>query len=392
MSVSAAIEVHSRLYHRDSKGNLRVWYVETSSNGYRTVAGLVGGLRVTSGWTYVQGKNIGKSNESTPVSQMVKEVKALYDHKLTRKYAKSIEALEAKDIAFPMLAAKYEPEKFKWERDGLITCYTQPKLDGIRCLARWDSEAKKVTLWSRQGRQHVGFTEIERELYLTLKSNPDVILDGELYNHQLRSEFNTIVSAVRGGHEELKGSIQYHVYDVFGAGLTDTAFVGRIDWLRQNLPAKDSTVIKLVTTLAIGSQLSLNAQYETFLSQGYEGQMVRLPFEPYHAGKRSKSLLKRKEWMEEEFRVVRLLEGTGNWAGKARKAELQVNSGSNLEDGFMVCEADIVGSYAECAKYWADWQAGWRPKEATTTFFGYTPAGALRFGKVRTLWTNGRDL
>lgn len=377
---------HDHLYHKDTKGNLRSWYVEVDGAKYRTVAGLVLGEKVTSEWTTVKGKNIGRSNETSPEVQCLREVVAMYEHKSTRKYARSPDALEEKDIAFPMLAAKYDPEKsIKWSPTGnTIDCFTQPKLDGIRCLARLVDG--KVTLWSRQGRQHMGLGHIEAALWPTLSVHKDAILDGELYNHSLRSEFNTILSAVRGGHTDLAAAIEYHVYDCFGGELTPAAFVHRRDWLKDHLLVGTHSPIKLVTTVAVGSKVSLDLQYETFLGQGYEGQMVRQPFAPYEVGKRSKSLLKRKEWNEAEFLVVDILEGTGNWAGKARKAILRTGPET-------ISEADIVGTYEECKAIWDRRLKGELPGEATTTYFGpISDKGGLRFGKVRTFWETERDL
>lgn len=388
--------IHRTLYHRDTKGLIRVWWVVQEGNCYCTVAGLEAGEKVTSQWTSVLGKNPGKKNATTDTEQCIKEIDALYVHKLTRKYSSSVESIEDNTVDFPMLAATYDPDKFKWQPPGHITCMAQPKLDGIRCIAKLVDG--KVTLWSRQGREHKGFEHIKEGLAMSGAFHvfPDLRLDGEFYNHQLRSEFNTIVSAVRGGHEDLQDLIEYHIYDCFGGELTATAFHDRSAWLKANV--KDGWKgthfqgpIRLVPTLNVGSKLTLDSLYETYLYQGYEGMIIRDLWAPYQVGKRSKALLKRKDWNEAEFPVLDIQEGSGNWAGKARRAILK--TGPTVGCLTVSSEADIVGTYEYCTELWAKWQAGWRPKEATVTHFGpISPTGGLRFGKVRSFWANERDL
>ena len=53
------------------------------------------------------------------------------------------------------------------------------------------------------------------------------------------------------------------------------------------------------------------------LEAGYEGQMIRKDA-PYEC-KRSKNLLKRKEFITEEFKVVKVVEGQGAWTGYVKR-------------------------------------------------------------------------
>ena len=72
---------------------------------------------------------------------------------------------------------------------------TQPKLDGIRCIIRKTNEV--VEAHTRNGKKIDAIPHILHSLEEFFKENPYAILDGELYNHDLRDNFNKITSLVR---------------------------------------------------------------------------------------------------------------------------------------------------------------------------------------------------
>ena len=62
--------------------------------------------------------------------------------------------------------------------------YVQPKLDGVRCLIQYDKEYG-VKAYSRTGKPWLNIDHILMDLYDFFQENPDVVLDGELNNHEL---------------------------------------------------------------------------------------------------------------------------------------------------------------------------------------------------------------
>ena len=99
--------------------------------------------------------------------------------------------------------------------------YTQPKLDGIRCLVN------KHGMNSRSGKPINSCPHIFEALEQFVKDYPNITLDGELYNHELKSDFQKIVSLVRKVKcrpEEIAESaelVEYHIYDMFDADNPD---------------------------------------------------------------------------------------------------------------------------------------------------------------------------
>ena len=120
------------LYARDSLGKVRTWQLEQKGNAYCSIAGTQDGLKVSSEFTTVYGKNIGKANETSDVEQATKEVLAKYKDQESTGYHKSIEDIDEEQYFQPQLAKKYEDyvEDIDWAK-GL---YVSGKLDGLRCV------------------------------------------------------------------------------------------------------------------------------------------------------------------------------------------------------------------------------------------------------------------
>jgi DNA ligase-1 len=342
------------IYKRDSAGNVRAWNYEVEGDSWRTHHGVLGGAMVESGWTACTPKS-----QATGAQQAAFEAEAEMTKKLALDYHADIldiDRLRASTVK-PMLAQKYE----SWDHI-VVPVWTQPKLDGVRCIANRDG------LWSRQGKQFFGVPHILAALDPLFQEHPDAVLDGELYNHDLHDDFNSIVSMVKKQTptvEQLKASerlIQYHVYD---APSVAGSFDDRYNFLNENLPWEQRAALQLVETAVAATPVGLDYYYEKFLGTGYEGQMIRLP--GTYEQKRSKLLLKRKEFQDQEFPVEAIEEGLGNWAGYAKKATLRLPDGRTFGAG-------IKGTQAYCKAL-----LGTKPQSATIRFFALTPDGVPRF-------------
>ena len=362
------------LYKRDSKGKIRLLTIEvglvehgfpTNTEdlfGTRSIAGLQEGKLVTSGWKISKPKNVGKINGTTSRTQAEAEATANWDKKLEKEYFLRIEDVDSYERFKPMLAGDYTK---RHQSEG----HSQPKLDGIRCLA------DKNGLWTRQGKPINSCPHIWEAVKPCFVNNEDIVLDGELYNHDLKEDFNKITSLVRKSKStpedilEAKDMVQYHVYDMYIGNMPNFLFTQRTGVLK-SIINKDSTCVHLVPTTYCPDQESLDSMYAEYTTDGYEGQMVRndTPYE----NKRSNGLLKRKEFITEEFAVSAMLEGQGNWAGHVKKFSLVLPSGEN-------CGAGVRGKQDVLKALWED---GNTPSWATLRYFGLTPDGVPRFPVV----------
>lgn len=374
---------HVTLYQVDSKGKLRSWRMQSEDGKHRTVSGLVGGKEVVSGWVECEAKNVGRSNATTVEEQALLEVEADYKLKLDSKYYVTREEAEAAGsgtkFLSPMLAHKWEDHK------GNGPFYTQPKLDGIRATITVDG------ILSRAGKPIVAVPHIHESVFEWLHAHPEVqALDGELYNHELKHDFDKITSLVKKVKPttiellESEELIQFHCYDIIMAG----TFSQRLEFRDQNLDRH--WCLKHVHTSFALSREQVDEDHARNIELGYEGSIIRLDA-PYES-KRSKSLLKRKDFFDAEYEVLELLEGKGDWAKCVKAVKFRMPDG-RVQDNGEHPEAGVRGTKAALYEMWRDYVVyGKKPKLATIRYPNLTPRGFPRFGQVTAWWDKERDL
>jgi len=159
------------LYHKARSGAIHSWQVEVNGDIIISTHGQVDGQKIFS-TKVATPKNVGRSNETTGAQQALIEAQAIWTFKRERKYSLSpSEAQE--DVLLPMLAQPFE------KREAKLTypLDVQPKLDGVRALARWEGD--KVVLISRSGKPWLVTTHINEQLEKIMPKG--TVLDGEIY-------------------------------------------------------------------------------------------------------------------------------------------------------------------------------------------------------------------
>ena len=366
-----------KLYKIDTTGKTRVWWMEYDNEKYRTHSGIEGGKIVVSGWQYPEAKNVGRSNATTVAEQVKAEVDAEYTKKQNQgKYHTSVgESIYFGAKFFEcMLADKYDPKKH-----NKFPYFSQPKLDGVRCLISKDG------MQSRNGKPIVSCPHILEALEPFFQKFPDAILDGELYNHELRDNFEKIISLVRKtkpttqDYIEASKLVQYHVYDE----ISKAEYEDRLVFLRVYLGDKYEPIVKVVSTGMAKDYNALLDLLGIYLEQGYEGQMLRVSDSLYE-GKRSKNLIKHKEFEDDEFEIVSIEEGKGNWAGAAKRVEIRLKDGTTQFSG-------VRGSFdmLKDLLYNANDYIG---TDVTVRYQNKTEDGKLRFPVIVAFWKGKRDI
>ena len=210
----------------------------------------------------------------------------------------------------PMLAHKYDGKRVDWSQP----VYIQPKLDGVRCLFTKDGA------YSRAGNKFMNVVHIELALIPFFKQNPDVILDGELYNHELKNDFEKIISLVRkqkptaDDRLDARHLVQFHVYDYFDGVMYDSYKTRMQQLVTSNIY---DAQIKYVPAKLVDSYNYARDIHTTFLSEGYEGSIIRLDGLYKHG--RSYDLMKFKDFSDAEATIIGYEEGKGkrtNTVGK----------------------------------------------------------------------------
>ncbi len=365
------------LYKLDSNGRRRQWRIEREGPLYRTVAGLENGSLVVSQWTTAKVKNAGRSNASTPETQAEIEAEAAYEKKRKEGYA--AEGEKPREFFQPMTAKVYtdrlhmltglEPDTFKY------TMYSQPKMDGIR------SPAPGGSLFSRTGERFISCPHLEIELR-GISERYGAVMDGELYNHELRDDFEEIASLVRKEKDltvedfaKTEKIIQFHAYDCYFPKEPKLLFSERHVRLLEILDTVFDLTFVTVPTVKLLSPSQAMRLYDQYLDAGYEGQMVRIDA-PYEKKKKSSMLLKQKDTLEDEFLILDVIEGEGNRSGMAGAYLLAMPDGTPFKAG-------IKGGFTKFKEIWETREQR-KGKWATVEFHKYTGAnGVPRHGRVK---------
>ena len=272
----------------------------------------MGGQFVTHTPSICKPKNVGRKNETSAIAQAELEAKAKWTKKKDEGYSETLEDVDACRVSRvePMLAKNYKD----YVEDLKFPLFSQPKLDGLRCIIT------RTDAMSRKWKPFVTVGHIQELLAPLFEKYPNIVaFDGEMYSHELKDNFEEIVSIVKqpkATEEDLakaKEFVQYHIYDYVDtdAGLP---FAGRTFNLKDYLAQIKNKSIVRVRTGAASNQGQLDGLWEEYLADGYEGQMVRVPASPY-VHNRTNNLLKRKEFMDEEFEIIGYKESKGSREG-----------------------------------------------------------------------------
>ncbi len=269
----------------------------------------------------------------------------------------------------PMLAHKLNESRIDWAKP----VYMQPKLDGVRCVFTKDGA------YSRTGKEFMNVEHIKDSLKEYFKQHPNVILDGELYNHDLKHDFEKIISLVRKQkpteQDRLNAAqmMQYHVYDYISDSYQDYKI------RMNNLVASDiyCYCIKYVDTKRMATPAMSKVIHQENLDKGFEGSILRTDT-PYKHG-RSFGLMKFKDFSDAEANIVNYEEGKGKRAGTLGKFIMQDDDGNifGCPPGKGYNYSDMKCMLENIHKYMG--------QRATFTYFQRTNAGSYRHPLFKTL-------
>ena len=255
--------------------------------------------------------------------------------------------------------------------------FMQPKLDGVRCLIQYERRRiskpiKRVVAYSRTGKEWKNINHILQALVPFFQANPNVILDGELYNHALRDDFEKIISCVRKtkppavDRAESRKLVQFHCYDIVDE---TTTFEKRYKPILDDLNIKEAYGVRTVNYCkGIFSEVQAKAVHKMYLEAGYEGSILRLN-DTYQC-KRSHSLRKFKDFHDAEAEIIGWVEGKGKRRGTIGKFIAADKDGNRFG-------MPVMDNFKKLRTMFEDMQT-WKGKIATFTYFERTKAGSYR--------------
>ena len=263
-----------KLYAQDKNGKIKVWtaaVLQSSAScavASRITHGYINGKQQVAYRNCEAGKNIGRSNETTPLEQCISETrrkwldkkeKEAYTENKPADYGEGYGDISGNDFGgdgeddgedcdnasftrpfLPMLAQTFDPADLeagsKKKKVIKLPCFVQPKLDGLRCVSyatRTENDFV-VCLQSRTGAFFTGLPHIAAALRPYLSQHPNIVIDGELYTDQM--PFEELAGLIKkkkitaADVERLK-KVKYHVYDIYDHARHDMPFAERIGLL-----------------------------------------------------------------------------------------------------------------------------------------------------------------
>jgi DNA ligase-1 len=357
------------LYGVTSKGKIKTWRCDVNhmDEGQAQLSIItqtkIDGKPIVRRELITKGKNIGKSNETTPYEQAIKEAEARYRKQIKKGYRTEIPTdltqmgCNALGLPHPMLALA-----LKVVKSVLFAplAYVQFKYDGHRCIATKQNGV--VMLYSRGGEQITTMGHIATFLHDRLEEGE--FLDGELYIHG--ELLQNIGSYIRKYHPGISEKIVYYVYDT----IMDVPYTQRLDTLRKRLVNASGPVFLARTEIVRSIEEALEFR-DYAITQGYEGAMLRCPDKGYQAGKKSRTLIKLKLRDDAEFKIIDVVEGKD-----------RIVNGMHLKVACFICEVEPDKTFDVTAygdQY--DKDRAWHERESfmnqmlTVEFSGFTKDG-----------------
>ena len=264
----------------------------------------------------------------------------------------------------PMLAYPVSDKPIDYDQPT----YIQPKLDGVRCVIQYDTGV--VTAYSRTGKEWKNIEHILAQLKPFFDQYPNVILDGELYNHDLRDNFEKIISLVRKtkptDEDRLEASklTQFHCYDIIDETLP---YNQRMEFISQFLMLFGSS-IHTVETIRLVDEDEAQSIHRSNLRKGYEGSIVRT--NDTYACKRSHNLRKFKDFHDAEATLTGWVEGKGKRIGTIGKFTAVDSEGNEFGMPVMDKFKFLQDNFKK--------MQGYVGKTATFTYFERTKANSYR--------------
>jgi ATP-dependent DNA ligase len=282
------------LYVKTSSGQINYWQIWTEGAVVRTQWGKLGSDKPLSEKYTAAGKNIGRANETSPEIQAEIEAEAKYKKQIRLKYVDSVAKAEGNLNIKPMRAyALDDKRRLRLQ----YPFHMQPKFNGVRCMA-YNLPDGAVRLMSRGGKDY-NLRHVQVELQGIIPQG--WCLDGELYVHgmQLQNIRKLIQTYCM---ESLQ--VCFHAYDMTRLPPDETPWVTRYTHLVNFCQSREFTFLKLSPTVQAEEPDDIDKYHDRFVSEGYEGAIIRVLNGTYKLAAKNVDLLKVKRFHDAEFKVV----------------------------------------------------------------------------------------
>jgi ATP-dependent DNA ligase len=186
--------------------------------------------------------------------------------------------------------------------------YVSRKLNGVRCLMYF-KDGEVHTASRGGGTYDIATTHIRTDEHVInfFQQNPDIILDGELYKHDVLYPLQRISGLARLQEwDDECSKLEYWVYDL----ISKEPFSKRYEFLENSEWYFENTNIKILEQKPLSGWQKIEKEHNLYVSEGFEGLVARNPNKEYGINKRSGIyMVKLKKYQDQEFEIVGVKEG-----------------------------------------------------------------------------------
>jgi DNA ligase 1 len=293
------------------------------------------------------------------------------------------------------LASSFEDHQHKIK--DITQYYKSRKLDGCRLIIRCD-EKGNVKFYSRKGKEFFTLKKIEEDLK---KNNiKNCVFDGEVCIMKNNMEdFTAIVSKIRKKDYTIENPMflmfDYLTLNEFDSGKGTNVLSNRLYDAKSICENHNFTTIKYLYQEKATTREELDKSMEKAVAMGYEGLILRknIPYE----GKRSRFMLKMKEFNEDEYIVINTETGPFRIINKTTGLEETIQTMTNV---IIEHKGNIVsvgsGFSLEQRELYYNNPNLILGKEITINYFGVSEdkngKESLRFPTLKKVWENKRNI
>jgi len=372
----------------DSTDKIRIIKIWTEEDIIKRETGVLNGNLIPSS-SQCGPKNIGRSNETTGEQQAILEMESTVREKCNEGYVDAsdwdlsisdrniMDKIKMNVTKAPqaMLAKVYEPKYADYINGVMVSA----KLDGMRCMAVIPSVGD-IVLWSRGGKQIDTMPHIIADCKKLQESGFVGILDGELYVHDKDADnFQEVMKSIKKYRPGISELVNYHVYELIDE---NENAAGRYNTIISTIIHLPLVSIKAHAQFICTSEESVMKFHEQFLSEGYEGTMVKNANSLYQQDKRSSDLLKLKNFQDAEFVIVDVVP-------MDRKPECGIVACKILTSNGMVQFKATPKMNYEARKELLTNRLDYVNCVGTVAFFGLTADGIPRFPVLKSIIKRG---
>jgi len=181
----------------------------------------------------------------------------------------------------------------KHKKKVKFPCWESPKLNGVN--ATYKLTDTSLELLSRGGEQ---YPLIEQQMIPVMNIMKELNvreLNGEIYIHG--ESLQTITGAVKK-YREMTDKLEFHIFDVPDI---DMIYTSRHTIMED---IEETEFVKVVPVHLAVDHTHLDERHDKYVSEGYEGLIVRNQLGMYEHNTRSNDVFKLKKAVDAEFKVI----------------------------------------------------------------------------------------